>query len=65
MANAMASQALMPLLGMNADEGMARILTIVILVVQAAFVIASTRLFSLITSAAVAIELGIAWWSAC
>ncbi|GGF15581.1 amino acid permease [Subtercola lobariae] len=59
MANAMASQALMPLLGMGADENMARILTIVILIVQAAFVIASTRLFSLITSAAVAIELGI------
>ncbi|RFA13653.1 amino acid permease [Subtercola boreus] len=59
MANAMASQAVMPLLGMDADEGMARILTLVILVVQAALVIASTRLFGLITSAAVAVELGI------
>ncbi|QJU52658.1 amino acid permease [Herbiconiux sp. KACC 21604] len=59
MANAMASQAVMPLLGMAADEGVARILTLVILLVQAAFVIASTRLFGLITSAAVAVELGI------
>lgn len=59
MANAMASQALMPLLGMAADEEVARILTLVILVVQAALVIASTRLLGMITSAAVAVELGI------
>jgi amino acid transporter len=59
MANAMASQALMPLLDMQADEGVARILTVVILLVQAALVIASTRLFGLITSAAVGVELGI------
>ncbi|MCS5733447.1 APC family permease [Herbiconiux daphne] len=59
MANAMASQALMPLLGLSADEEVARILTLVILVVQAALVIASTRLFGMITSAAVAVELGI------
>lgn len=59
MANAMASQALMPLLGLDADEEVARILTIVILVVQAALVIASTRLLGMITSAAVGVELGI------
>jgi amino acid transporter len=59
MANAMASQALMPLLGMPEDEDMARILTLVILAVQAVLVIASTRLLGLITSAAVAVELGI------
>lgn len=59
MANAMASQALMPLLGMDADEEVARILTLVILAVQAALVIASTRLLGMITSAAVAVELGI------
>lgn len=59
MANAMASQALMPLLGMDPDEDSARILTLVILVVQALLVIASTRLFGMITSAAVAVELGI------
>ena len=59
MANAMASQALMPLLGMDADEEVARILTVVILVVQAGLVIVSTRLLGMITSAAVAVELGI------
>ena len=59
MANAMASQALMPLLGLDADEEVARILTVVILVVQAVLVIASTRLLGMITSAAVAVELGI------
>ena len=59
MANAMASQALMPLLGLDADEEVARILTVVILAVQAVLVIASTRLLGMITSAAVAVELGI------
>lgn len=59
MANAMASQALMPLLGIPADEDMARILTLVILAVQAVLVIASTRLLGMITSAAVGVELGI------
>ncbi|CAN5222042.1 amino acid permease [soil metagenome] len=59
MANAMASQALMPLLGMAEDEGVARLLTVAILIVQAVLVIASTRLLGWITSGAVAIELGI------
>lgn len=59
MDNALASQALMPLLGMPADEGVARLLTVAILIIQAALVIASTRLLGLITSGAVAIELAI------
>ena len=59
MDNALASQALMPLLGMDGDEGTARSITVVILVVQAVLVIASTRLLGLFTSTAVAIELGI------
>ena len=59
LANALVSQALMPLLGIPEDEGTARILTIVVLVVQAVLVIASTRLFGLITSAAVAAEFGV------
>lgn len=59
MDNALASQALMPLLGIPESEGTARLITVVILVVQAVLVIASTRLLGLITSAAVAIELGI------
>lgn len=57
--NALASQALMPLLGIQANEGTARLLTVVILVIQAVLVIASTRLLGLITSSAVGIELGI------
>jgi amino acid transporter len=57
--NALASQALMPLLGMDEDEGTARVITLVILVLQAVLVIASTRLLGLITSAAVALEIGI------
>src|SRR6476661_8913866 len=42
--NALASQALMPLLGMDENEGTARVITLVILVLQAVLVIASTRL---------------------
>src|SRR3954447_15549362 len=57
--NALASQALMPLLGMEQDEGTARVITLVILVLQAVLVIASTRLLGLITSVAVALEIGI------
>lgn len=57
--NALASQALMPLLGMDENEGTARVITLLILVLQAVLVIASTRLLGLITSAAVALEIGI------
>jgi amino acid transporter len=59
MDNALASQALMPLFGMAEDESVARIMTVVILVVQAILVIASTRLLGLFTSGAVAVELAI------
>ncbi len=57
--NALASQALMPLLGMAENENTARLITVAILVVQAVLVIASTRLLGLITSSAVGIELAI------
>ena len=50
MDNALASQAFMPLLGMDANEGTARVITVVILILQAVLVIASTRLLGLITS---------------
>lgn len=59
MDSALASQAFMPLVGMQEDEGTARVITVVILVVQAALVIASTRLLGMITAGAVAVELGI------
>src|SRR6195952_4032878 len=42
--NALASQALMPLLGMDPDEHTARIITVVVLFIQLVLVIASTRL---------------------
>jgi amino acid transporter len=56
-ANAMASTALMPLFGMEPDENTARVITLVVLVVQAVLVVLSTRLVGLITSAAVGLEL--------
>ncbi|WP_055475774.1 APC family permease [Gordonia sp. HS-NH1] len=59
MDNALASQALMPLLGMAEDESVARVITVAVLVVQAVLVIASTRLLGLFTSGAVAVELAI------
>ncbi|HYO04515.1 MAG TPA: amino acid permease [Mycobacterium sp.] len=57
--NALASQAFMPLVGMQENEGTARLITVAILVLQSVLVIASTRLLGLITSSAVGIELGI------
>lgn len=59
MANAMASQALMPLLGIAPDEHVARVITIGVLLVQTVLVIASTRLLGAFTAGAVGIELAI------
>jgi amino acid transporter len=59
MANALASQALMPLLGMAPDEGIARLITLALLLIEAVLVIASTRLLGMVTSSAVALELTI------
>ena len=57
--NALASQALMPLLGLSDNEDTARLITIAVLILQAAVVIASTSLLGLITAGAVGLELGI------
>lgn len=59
MTNALASQALMPLLGMEPSEHTARVLTIALLLFEAVLVIASTRLLGMISSAAVGLELTI------
>jgi amino acid transporter len=59
MDNALASQALMPLLGMAEHEGTARLITIAIMIVQAVLIILSTRLLGLFTSTAVGLELAI------
>jgi amino acid transporter len=53
---ALANTALMPLLDMAPNEGTGRVITIVVLLIQAVLVIASTRLVGLITSAAVGLE---------
>ncbi len=55
--NALANTALMPLLGMEENQTTARILTLVVLVIQAVLVIASTRIVGFITSAAVGLEM--------
>jgi amino acid transporter len=57
MDSAMSSTCLMPLFNMAPNEGTARIITIVVMVIQAVLAIASTRIVALINSAAVAIEL--------
>ncbi|MFJ9642860.1 APC family permease [Streptomyces sp. NPDC101206] len=55
-ANALASQAFMPLLGMRPDEGTARVITLVVLFAQTVIAIASTRLVSFINTLAVGLE---------
>jgi len=57
--NAMASQCLMPLFNMAPSENTARIITVVIMVIEAVLAIASTRIVALINSVAVAIEVSI------
>lgn len=54
--NALASQAFMPLVGIAPDEGAARLITLVVLLVQT---VASTRLVSLINTVAVELELAL------
>jgi len=59
MANALVSQALMPLFGMAPDEKLARLITVAVLLIQAVLVVASVRLLGVITSTAVGLELAI------
>ena len=54
--NALASQAFMPLVGMEPDEGTARLITLVVLLVQAVLAIASTRIVGMINASAVGVE---------
>ncbi len=55
--NALAKTALMPLLGMPDSQTTARLITVVMMILQAVLVIVSTRLVGLLTSAAVGLEL--------
>jgi amino acid transporter len=57
--NALASQCLMPLFNMTPSEVTARVITVVLLVIQAAIVILSTRIVGWTNSLAVAVELAI------
>ncbi|MFD7443798.1 APC family permease [Streptomyces sp. NPDC059909] len=55
--NALASQAFMPLVGLEPDEDTARLITVVVLLVQAVLAVASTSIVSLINCLAVGLEL--------
>ncbi|WP_258957145.1 APC family permease [Rhodococcus globerulus] len=57
--NALASQCLMPLLNMEPNEDTARVITVLILLIQTVLAIASTRIVALVNSAAVGVELAI------
>ena len=55
--SAMSSQCLMPLFNMEPNETTARIMTVVLMVIQAVLAIASTKIVALLNSVAVAVEL--------
>ncbi|KOU23477.1 amino acid permease [Streptomyces sp. WM6372] len=57
--NALASQAFMPLAGIAPDEDTARLITLVVLLVQTVLAEASTRIVSLINTVAVGLELAL------
>ena len=57
--NALASQCLMPLLGMEPNENTARVITVIVLVIQAVLAIAATRIVGWVNSLSVGVELGI------
>ena len=54
--NALASQAFMPLVGLEPDERTARLITLIVLLVQAVLTIASTRIVGILNSCAVGVE---------
>jgi amino acid transporter len=57
--NALATQCLMPLFNLGSDETTGRVITIVLLVVQAALAIAATRIVGWVNSLSVGVEIGI------
>ena len=61
--NALASQAFMPLFGIEPDEGTARVITLVVLLIQVVLVIASTRIVSVINTRRGGARTGCSsWW---
>ena len=57
--NALAETAFMPLFGIQPDEHIARLITVVVLLIQVVLVVVSARLASMINSSAVGIELAL------
>jgi len=57
--NALASQCLMPLLGMEPNETTARVITVIVLLIQAILAIAATRIVGWVNSLSVGVELAI------
>src|ERR1700760_2834027 len=55
--NAMSSQALMPLLGMEPTESIARLFTLAVLISQAVLAITSTRIVGILNACAVGVEI--------
>src|SRR3954454_7100129 len=57
--NALASMAFMPLVGLEPNEEVARIITVVVLLIQAVLAIASTRIVGMLNVCAVGVEVAI------
>jgi amino acid transporter len=57
--NALATQCLMPLFNMAPDETTGRVITVVLLVIQAGLAIAATRIVGWVNSLSVGVEIGI------
>src|SRR3954454_12354096 len=57
--NALASMAFMPLVGLEPNEEVARVITIIVLLIQAVLAIASTRIVGMLNACAVGVELAI------
>jgi amino acid transporter len=57
--NALASQCLMPLFNIDPSEHTARLITVVLMLIQAALAIAATRIVGWVNSLSVGVELGI------
>ena len=55
--NGLASQVVVPLVGLEPDESTARLITLVVLLVQAVLAIASTRIVGMLNASAVGVEL--------
>ena len=57
--NALASMAFMPLVGLEPNEEVARVITVVVLLVQAVLAVASTRIVGMLNVCAVGVEVAI------